>query len=55
MFILTGGKTGQSWGQSPSLGFVSLGSQTQTQKKVWWKRTKGLKPNKKTEEERKQS
>ena len=35
MFISTGGKTGQSWGQSPSLGFVSLGSQTLKLKKKY--------------------
>ena len=35
---ITGGNAGQSWGRSPSLGFVSLVSQTpKLEKYIWYK------------------
>lgn len=48
------GNTGQNWGWSPSLGFVSLGSQTPKLRKHI-KKIKELKPIKKTEKERQRS
>ena len=33
LYYLTGGNTSQSWGRSPKLGFVSLGSQERKKRK----------------------